>query len=330
MVPDERPSAPRAGDDAKKVLGLSAALAAVIVVMLLAFVLPNHGSGPNAAPIGTVGVAAQQAGARLDPRGWDVRPYEDARALQAVIKDREVVGGIESTGRQWRIYTAMAAAPQVTAALTSAGSAGAQAAGTIARPVEVVPFPQGDPRGTGLAGAGLPLVFGGLLPVALFFNLLTGARRNRLEIVGVATYSLIAGFGVALFLQLVFETIDGSILLNGLGLSLGIGALAMTQLALMTAFGYVGFGIGAAIAMLVGNPLSGLASGPYWLPDGWATLGQILPPGAAGSLLRATGLFDATGALGPALILGGWLLIALATLAFATRTTGDPTPIATA
>ncbi|SNT20999.1 hypothetical protein SAMN05216276_1028102 [Streptosporangium subroseum] len=29
--------------------------------------------------------------------------------------------------------------------------------------------------------------------------------------------------------------------------------------------------------MLIGNPLSGM-TGPYWLPTGWATLGQLLPP----------------------------------------------------
>ncbi|MGA5196550.1 hypothetical protein [Streptomyces exfoliatus] len=48
-----------------------------------------------------------------------------------------------------------------------------------------------------------------------------------------------------------------------------------------------GFGLGAVVVMFLGNPLSGVASGPHWLPDGWVTVGQLLPPGASGSLLRA-------------------------------------------
>lgn len=51
--------------------------------------------------------------------------------------------------------------------------------------------------------------------------------------------------------------------------------------------------------MLLGNPLSGLARGPHWLPNGWATLGQLLPPGASGSLLRANAFFDGTGVAAP-------------------------------
>lgn len=71
--------------------------------------------------------------------------------------------------------------------------------------------------------------------------------------------------------------------------------------------------------MLLGNPLSGLASGPHWLPGGWATLGQILPPGASGSLLRANAFFDGTGAGAPALVLGCWAVLGLALMVIADR-----------
>lgn len=71
--------------------------------------------------------------------------------------------------------------------------------------------------------------------------------------------------------------------------------------------------------MLLGNPLSGLATGPHWLPSGWATLGQLLPPGAAGSLLRTNAFFDGATAGFPALVLTGWIILGVALALIADR-----------
>ena len=73
--------------------------------------------------------------------------------------------------------------------------------------------------------------------------------------------------------------------------------------------GLPGIGLGAAVMMLLGNPLSGA---PEMLPAGWGALGQLLPPGAAGSLLRSTAFFDGAGAWGPVLVLGTWLVFGVA------------------
>ncbi|GAA3290193.1 hypothetical protein GCM10020295_03960 [Streptomyces cinereospinus] len=96
-------------------------------------------------------------------------------------------------------------------------------------------------------------------------------------------------------------------------------ALAIPFLGLESLLGYAGFGAGSVVMMFLGNPLSGLASGPYWLPDGWSTLGQLLPPGASGSLLRANAFYDGTGAGGPALVLAVWVLAGLALMCVADR-----------
>ncbi|MDL4817178.1 hypothetical protein [Actinomadura opuntiae] len=63
--------------------------------------------------------------------------------------------------------------------------------------------------------------------------------------------------------------------------------------------GSAGIGLGGGVAMFLGNPLSGLSTGPHWLLETWATIGQLLPPGAAGSLLRANAYFDGIGDLQP-------------------------------
>ena len=74
--------------------------------------------------------------------------------------------------------------------------------------------------------------------------------------------------------------------------ALAIAATAWTILGLRSALGLAGLGVGAVLLILLGNPLSGLASAPELLPAGWGTLGQFLPPGAAGSLLRSSAFFD--------------------------------------
>ena len=42
--------------------------------------------------------------------------------------------------------------------------------------------------------------------------------------------------------------------------------------------------------VLVGNPFSGVGSAPELLPQPVGGIGQLMPPGAGGNLLRSTGL----------------------------------------
>jgi hypothetical protein len=44
------------------------------------------------------------------------------------------------------------------------------------------------------------------------------------------------------------------------------------------------------------------------LPSGWGALGQLLPPGAAGTALRSVSFFDGAGAGRPFVVLSCWLL----------------------
>ena len=84
-------------------------------------------------------------------------------------------------------------------------------------------------------------------------------------------------------------------------------------------FGFVGLGLGAAVIMLIGNPFSGMTSAPEMLPTGWATLGQWLPPGATGTLLRSVTFFDGAGGMRALWILVGWVVLGLALAALGAR-----------
>jgi hypothetical protein len=88
--------------------------------------------------------------------------------------------------------------------------------------------------------------------------------------------------------------------------ALGIAATALGLLGLYAVGREIGLAVGAATIVLLGNPLSGLASAPELLPSGWGTLGQLLPPGATGTLLRSVSWFDGAAAGTPLLVLTTW------------------------
>ncbi|WP_256106561.1 hypothetical protein [Streptomyces sp. ODS05-4] len=299
------------------VLGLTAAL----TVMLCAFALPSVNGGPHHAPLGVTGPAAAVAaiGEQLPDDAWEVTAYADPGALARAVENRDVVGGLALGGDGVSVFTASAGGQQIAAAVGGLGGTLAQRQGVPVHTRDLVPFPADDPRGAGLGAAALPMVFGGMLPAIALIRLFPGHAGLRIRLAGVVAFALAAGAAVAAILQFAVGTLDGSFLTTWLGLSLGMAALAIPFLGLESVAGLAGFGLGAMVMMFLGNPLSGLATGPYWLPDGWSTLGQVLPPGASASLLRADAFFDGAGAGGPALVLTAWVLAGLALMLVADR-----------
>ena len=89
------------------------------------------------------------------------------------------------------------------------------------------------------------------------------------------------------------------------------------MLGLGSLFGRVGLGVGALLALLLGNPLSGLNSAPEMLPSGWGTLGQWLPQGATATLLRSTAFFDGAGATAAIVVLACWAVAGVALIVIA-------------
>jgi hypothetical protein len=77
--------------------------------------------------------------------------------------------------------------------------------------------------------------------------------------------------------------------------------------------GREGLALGAVVMFLVGNALSGLAAAPELLPQPWGEVGQWLPIGAGGTLLRSVAYFGGNGggfsaAVLSAYAIGGLLL----------------------
>ncbi|MFF1925978.1 hypothetical protein ACFVW8_36105 [Streptomyces sp. NPDC058221] len=320
-------SAPTSTNTHRKLVIVVLGLAALITAMLCAFALPSLNSGPHGIPIGVTGTeqAVQDLQRGLDGDAWELDVYASASELKGAVEGQGVIGGLVLHAGKLDVYTASAGAPSATSALTALGEMLVEKQGDALAVHDVVPFTADDPRGSGLTAALMPMIFGGIFPALILSGVFPGHRGLRTRLAGAILFSLVAGAAVAAVLQFATGSIGGDYWMNAFGVILGMTAMSTTLLGLQALLGMAGFALGGALMMLLGNPLSGLATGPHWLPTGWASLGQLLPPGAAGSLLRTNAFFDGATAGLPALVLTGWIILGVAFALIAGRRGRRPT-----
>src|SRR5690606_38344962 len=144
------------------------------------------------------------------------------------------------------------------------------------------------------------LVIAGLLAAVALTRLVRGTAAR---ITGTVAFAVTGGLAMAAVLQFWLGSLDGPYHANAGAIALTVAATSLTLLGLESLFGFVGLGVGAVVMMLVSNPLSGAASAPELLPGWYGRLGQLLPPGAGGQLLRSTAFFEGNGAAYPATVL---------------------------
>ncbi|TCO34119.1 hypothetical protein EV652_102184 [Kribbella steppae] len=286
-------------------------LTALLTVLLIAFAWPAARSEPRDVPLAVVGPAPAVAQVEKGleqamPGGFELSAVPDRAAAVQKIEDREVYGAIVLDPQQPEVLTASAGGPAVAQIITQLATR--LSPETPAKVTDVVPLPADDPRGAGLAAGALPLVLGGIIAAALLTQLVrSGAKR----MVGAVTFAITGGLALAAVLQFWLGSFEGSYLSNSGVIALSIAAVSLTLLGLEWLLGRAGLALGAAMMMLLGNPLSGLTSAPEMLPSGWGALGQLLPPGAAGTALRSVSFFDGAGAAGPLVVLSCWLVAGL-------------------
>ena len=289
-------------------------LTALLTVLLIAFAWPAARSEPRDLPIAVAGpqpaVAQVQGGLeQAMPGGFEVTAVEDRAAAVKAIEDRDVYGAIVLDPQNPEVLTASAGGPAVAQILTQLSSRmAAQNQEAAPKVTDVVPLPQDDPRGAGLAAGALPLVLGGIIAAAALTQLVKGGSRRM---AGAVTFAVTGGLALTAVLQYWLGSLEGTYWVNASVIALSIGAISLTLLGLEWLFGRVGLAMGAATMMLLGNPLSGLTSAPEMLPSGWGALGQLLPPGAAGTALRSVSFFDGAGSAGPFLVLTCWFVAGL-------------------
>ncbi|NGN63311.1 ABC transporter permease [Streptomyces sp. A7024] len=284
----------------------------VIALALLAFVWPSARLAPRDLPVGVAGPPtataqlAQQLGARGD--AFDVTSYDTEAQAREAIKDRDIYGAFVVTQQGPKVLTATAASPTVAQLLTTAASEQAPP-GTKVDTVDVVAAPKADPRGSALGSSVLPMALAGVMAGAVVTMMGLRGTRAVIALVGAS-----AGIGL----------IGAAVADSWLGILAGdwwqeAGAFGLTALAGSAAvagfaalIGPAGIGIGALFNVFLGNPFSGVTSAPEMLPQPVGMIGQWLPPGAGGQLLRSVAFFDGSAVTGPLIVLGAWSVGGLA------------------
>ncbi|MEV0029726.1 hypothetical protein [Nocardia sp. NPDC050793] len=288
-------------------------LTAVTSVLLTAFAWPSVRSSVHDVPIAVAGPASAIAPIRtaLDrrlPGGFEITEAADTAAAEQLVRDRQVYGAIDLSSGTPQVIVASAASTAVAQTLQTIATGLGQTdrSGTAVAVHDLAALPADDPRGAGLAAGALPLVMGGLLAAVLLTRLVHGAVRR---ITGALAFAVTGGLAVTAILQFWFGSLSGYYPANAGVVALTIAATSLTVLGLESLLGLLGIGIGAVAMMLIGNPLSGTATAPEMLPGWSGALGQLLPPGAGGRLLRSTAFFDGRGGASAVTVLVAWVAL---------------------
>jgi hypothetical protein len=277
----------------------------VVAAILTMFAWPAAKVGPRDLPVGVAGPAAMEQQLAGQDGRFDVHRYGSESAARAAIEDRDVYGAFVATPSGPKVLVASAASPAVAQALTHAATeAGAEIEDVVASP----------PAGGALASSLLPLVLAGLLTGVLATAVTASPGRRAALVIGG---SLLAGITATGIVQGWLDVVDGDWVANAGGLSLMVLAIAAITTGLEALMGKAGILVAALTMVFVGNPFSAVATGPEMLPTPAGVIGQLLPPGAGGNLLRSTGFFDGAGAGEHVAVLAAWALAGFAALAIA-------------
>ncbi|MGH1526035.1 ABC transporter permease [Leifsonia sp. L25] len=327
----ERATGPVVHTPWARALALAVGAAAIVVVILLAFLWPTVTSTVKDVPIAIAGPSAQVSAVEKQLHeaaggAFAITSLSDRQAAVDAVRKRDVYGAIV-LGDSPEVLTASANGAAITqilnqvastlqaavdaqaqAAVQQAIAAGHAPAGTKAPTItvkvtDVVPLASTDSRGLGLASSSFPLVLGGMLGGVLISLLVAGSRRR---LGAVALYGVVGGLAVTGILQGWFGILQGDYGVNALAVGLAMFATAAFVVGMNALFGRVGVAIGAVLTVLVGNPLSAAAQPLQFLVGPWGAIGQWLVPGASVTLLRDLSYFPSADAFFPWLVLLGW------------------------
>jgi hypothetical protein len=179
------------------------------------------------------------------------------------------------------------------------------------RSVDVVATSASDPRGLVLGAAPLPLtIFGVIMAAAIM--LVARFRPAWRQLVALTVVSAAAGLGAYLIVQGFLGALPHEQAATWASLSLTLLAVSAPTAGLIALIGPAGLAVGAGLMIVVGNAFSAATSAPQLLAAVVGHIGQWLPAGAGGNLLRSTAYFNGNGAAGHLSVLIIWCVLGLA------------------
>lgn len=309
----------------RRVILIGVGLAAVVSLIVIAFLWPTVTSSAKNLPVAIVGdsAAASQLENALEeqsPGTFELTEAGDRAEAVDLIESRAVYGAIivgqspevliasagSSVAAQILTSLAPALQEQLNAAMAAQGT-------TLAEPIvvkttDIVPLAESDPRGAGLASAAFPLLLGGMLGGILTSVIVVGIRRR---VIGVVLYAAVGGLSLAGIMQGWFGALQGDYLANAAAISLALLSISAVIVGFMSLFGPAGIAVGPLVFMLFANPISSANQPVEFLPEPWGALGQWFPPGASATLLRDLSYFPAAPATFSWLVLAGFAALGI-------------------
>jgi hypothetical protein len=130
--------------------------------------------------------------------------------------------------------------------------------------------------------------------------------RLRERILATLLFALGGGASVALIAGHALGFLPGSFIPLAAAIAAPVFTISAFSTATASLIGRFGFAVAGTIMMLLSNPLSAASSAPEMLPTPWGRIGQDLPAGAAGTLIRTTAFFHGHGGTHAEIVLGTW------------------------
>jgi len=262
----------------RRLLTVLVGVPALLIVMLLCFLTPSLNSGAKDLPLAIAGPpqATNRITSALEakaPGSFETTTYEQPDQAGQAVKDRQAVGAITVGANGITVMTASGAGTPYVQLLKGIG-AGLEATGQHVTYEDLAPMTNEDPTGVTITSLALPLAFGGNVSAVLLITLLR--KSPWLRMLGAALMSLASGLAITALLQFGFHTIDGGFWMTTGALTLGIAAISLTVIGAKDLLGYPGLGLGGFLILFISNPLSGIATGPQWLPAPWGEIGQLM------------------------------------------------------
>lgn len=308
----------RGGADLWRAAALVVGVLALHLAFIASYVGGLHQPEPHRVPI-AIASTSPAALAQVQPvlamqgDAIDARTVPDEATARRLIAHRDVyaalvIGANGGTGD--RLLIATAASPALAELISDQVRVAEAQASRAVEVVDVVPLPDGDPRG--LSGFYLVVgwVVGGyLLATALGVarGMAPRSRRAALARLGVtALYSVASGFAGAALVGPVLDVLPRhGIPLAASGMLIVFASAAATMAA-QAMFGLLGTGLAIVAFVVLGNPSSG---GPFQkelLPHFWRVIGDYLPPGAGTTLTRYVVYFPDASVLRPLVVLAAY------------------------
>jgi hypothetical protein len=284
-----------------------------------------HDPRPHGVPVGIVGSEPPTALARLAAGGFALRRYASEPDARQALLHADVNGVLVTGGRADQVLVAGAygrPATQLTAAAL-AGVAGHAHGAVAVRDID--PLPRHDSFGL----ASFFTVFGTVLPSLLFGALLAIFHRGqpgRVRRAILLAYSLLAGIVVAFAVQTVVGALSGHFwTIAGLASLLAL-AVASLSFGLERLLGPLGVAVAALIVMLLGQSSTGGAIGSAFQPGFYRAISELLPNGAALTVLHNAVYFRGAHVVFPLVVIVTWALAGMTTEFLADRRKANDGP----